>query len=174
MAIDGSPHPRRGRWLRQAARVAVGLALLGMASGCAARGSRFAERFVRPGEPSLNLAAKGTVPPEDTLRDFARRVRTVQANARPKSTLGSTIEGQNPVLAAALLKLSMHESAANHREVAAGRKGTAFALDHQHLDGVVGLDLGAELFELLRYGEVHRIEGLGPVQRDGGDRPVDR
>ena len=34
-------------------------------------------------------------------------------------------------------------------QIAAGAEGAAFALDHQHPDVVIGLDLGAELFELL-------------------------
>jgi Flp pilus assembly protein TadD len=112
-----------------------------VASGCAARGSRFAQRFVKPGEPSLNLAATGTVPPEDTLREYARRVRTVQANARPKTTLASTIEGQNPVLAAALLKLAMHESAATHREVAAAYRAIGITdYAYRHLARAIHLE----------------------------------
>ena len=35
-------------------------------------------------------------------------------------------------------------------QIAAGAEGAAFALDHQHADIVVGLDLRAELLELLR------------------------
>ena len=35
-------------------------------------------------------------------------------------------------------------------QIAAGAEGAAFALDHQHPDVVIGLDLGAELFQLLR------------------------
>ena len=34
-------------------------------------------------------------------------------------------------------------------QIAAGAEGAAFALDHQHPDVVIGLDLGAELLELL-------------------------
>ena len=62
----------------------------------------------------------------------------------------------------------------NGLQISAGRESAAFALDYQHLDGVIGLDLGAELLQLLRDRKVDRIEGLGPVQRDGGDGAVDR
>ncbi len=38
----------------------------------------------------------------------------------------------------------------NGLQIAAGAEGAAFALDHQHPDVVVGLDLGGELFQLFR------------------------
>ena len=58
-------------------------------------------------------------------------------------------------------------------QIAAGAEGAAFALDHQHPDIVIGLDLGAELLELLRDRQIDRVEGRGPVERDGGDRAFD-
>jgi hypothetical protein len=62
---------------------------------------------------------------------------------------------------------------ANGLQIAARAEGAAFALDHEHADRVIALDLGAELFELLRDREVDRVERLWPVERDGGDRAVD-
>ena len=58
-------------------------------------------------------------------------------------------------------------------QIAAGREGAAFTLDHQHTDIVVALDLRAELLELLRNRQIDGIEGRGPVQGDGGDRTLD-
>ena len=58
-------------------------------------------------------------------------------------------------------------------QIAAGAEGAAFALDHQHPDIVVGLDLGGELFQLFRDRKIDRVEGRRPVQRDGGDRALD-
>ena len=58
-------------------------------------------------------------------------------------------------------------------QIAAGAEGAAFALDHQHADVVVGLDLGAELLQLFRDREIDRVERGGPVERDGGDRAID-
>ena len=62
---------------------------------------------------------------------------------------------------------------ANGLQIAASGKRTAFALDHQHPDRVIALDLGAELLELLRDREVNRVEGRGPVEGDGRDRTFD-
>lgn len=124
-----------------AGRVVVGIALMGVVSGCAARGSRLAGRFVKPGKPQVTVEGPIAVRPEATLREYARRVRTLQANARPKAAFGSTIEGQNPVLAAALLKLSMHESAVNHREVAAAYRAIGISdYAYKHLARAIRLD----------------------------------
>jgi len=79
-------------------------------------------RFVKPGEPSTSFDAPAEAPkiapkPEG-LSHYARRLRTIQANARPTISLGNTLESHDPVLASALLKLRMIPTAANHREVA--------------------------------------------------------
>jgi hypothetical protein len=58
-------------------------------------------------------------------------------------------------------------------QIAAGREGAAFALDDQHADSVVALDLRTELLELLCDRQIDRIEGCGPVQGDGGNRAID-
>ena len=59
-------------------------------------------------------------------------------------------------------------------QVAAGAERAAFAFDHQHPDLVGGLDLGAELLQLLRDRKIDRVEGGRPIERDGGDRAFDR
>jgi hypothetical protein len=56
---------------------------------------------------------------------------------------------------------------------AAGAEGAAFALDHEHANGVGGLDSGAKLFEFLGDREVDRIERRGTIEREGRDGPVD-
>jgi tetratricopeptide (TPR) repeat protein len=101
--------------------VRAGIAIVAAAvlSGCAARGARFADRFVKPGEPSLTFDAGETAPPPESLADWGRRLRTLQANARPKSSMLPTLESQNADLAAALTSLALHDSAENHRRVAA-------------------------------------------------------
>jgi len=52
----------------------------------------------------------------------------------------------------------------------AGAEGAAFAFDHQHPDFIRRLDLQAELLEFFRDRKIDRVEGSGPVERDGGDR----
>jgi Flp pilus assembly protein TadD len=89
-----------------------------MSSACAARQPSMAGRFVKPGDPTLNLDAESGPAPSADLGDFVKRLRAVQANARTNVTLGTTIESQNPVLASALLKVSMAPTAENHRLVA--------------------------------------------------------
>ena len=58
-------------------------------------------------------------------------------------------------------------------QIAAGAERAAFAFDHQHPDIVRRLDLRAELLELFRDRKIDRVEGGGPVERDGGDRTFD-
>jgi Flp pilus assembly protein TadD len=102
--------------------VVLGVTMLTVVSGCAARGRSFSTRFVKPGEPSTTFDAPGeaprTAPKPQGLSDYARQVRTLQANARTTTSLGNSIESHDPVLASALLKLRMLQTAANHREVA--------------------------------------------------------
>ena len=101
--------------------VALGVTLLTFVSGCAAHGPSWATRFVKPGEPSATFDDPATAPEvakPANLSDYARRLRTLQANARTTISLGTTIESRDPVLASALLKLKMLPTAANHRDVA--------------------------------------------------------
>jgi Flp pilus assembly protein TadD len=104
-------------------RMAVlGVTLLTVASGCAARGRSFSNRFVKAGEPSTSFDVPGDTPRIDpkpeSLSAYVRQLRTLQANARTTISLGNSIEAHDPVLASALLKLKMLPTAANHREVA--------------------------------------------------------
>ena len=46
-------------------------------------------------------------------------------------------------------------------QIAAGAESAAFAFDHQHPDIVRGLDLGAELLELLCDRKIDRVEAAG-------------
>ena len=108
---------------RRRVRTAVlGVTLLTVVSGCAARGRSFSTRFVKPGDPSTSFDAPGEAPKSLPNRRACRATRVsfarLQANARTTISLGSTIESHDPVLASALLKLKMLPTAANHREVA--------------------------------------------------------
>ena len=100
----------------------LGVTLLSVASGCAARGRSFSNRFVKAGEPSTSFDVPGDTPRIDpkpeSLSAYVRQLRTLQANARTTISLGNSIEAHDPVLASALLKLKMLPTAANHREVA--------------------------------------------------------
>ncbi len=46
-------------------------------------------------------------------------------------------------------------------QIAAGAERAADAFDHQHANIVIGLDLGAELLQLLRDRQVDGVEGGG-------------
>jgi Flp pilus assembly protein TadD len=59
------------------------------------------------------------VPGVNQLSEYTRKVRELQSRAVPKSSLLPTIEGRDRALAAALLRLTLQESAENHRLVAA-------------------------------------------------------
>jgi Flp pilus assembly protein TadD len=109
--------------LRRLLRTAVlGVTLLTVMSGCAARGRSFSTRFVKEGEPSTTFDVPGQAPKIDpkpeSLSAYVRQLRTLQANARTTISLGNSIESHDRVLASALLKLKMLPTAANHREVA--------------------------------------------------------
>jgi Flp pilus assembly protein TadD len=89
------------------------------ASGCASRTGSFAHRFVKPGEPSAGADAVPVAPAPD-LREYSRKLRELQAKATPKApSLLPTIESHDPELAAALLRLTLINTAENHRLVAA-------------------------------------------------------
>jgi Flp pilus assembly protein TadD len=107
---------------RRVRTAVLGVTLLTVVSGCAARGRSISNRFVKPGEPSTSFDAPGeapkAAPKPDGPSDYVRRVRTLQANARTTISLGNVIESHDPALASALLKLKMLPTAANHREVA--------------------------------------------------------
>jgi Flp pilus assembly protein TadD len=88
-------------------------------SGCAARkGPSFANRFVKPGEPTTSFDAPGAAAPQQTLDDYGRRLRSLQSMPRTKASLLPTIESSDRRLSAALQMLAFHETAENHRAVA--------------------------------------------------------
>jgi Flp pilus assembly protein TadD len=91
---------------------------LTVVSGCAARKTSFSSRFVKPGEPATSFDVQPVKPKDDGLGDYARRVRTLQANARTNVTLGTTLESRDPRLASAILRLAMDPSARSHRLLA--------------------------------------------------------
>jgi len=101
-------------------------------SGCAAKHGGLSDSFVNPGEPAVRVwdAVPGPSPPE--LRDHARQLRAPHTQAAPKpSTQLPTIEGRDPALAGALVRLALVESAENHRLVADAYRN-AHVTDHAH------------------------------------------
>jgi Flp pilus assembly protein TadD len=95
-------------------------AVVAATSGCAARQAGFAQKFVKPGEPTVELGTAVKPPaPGDDLQQYARKLRELQSKATPKTTLLPTIESRDPVLQAALLRVAALPTAANHRLVAA-------------------------------------------------------
>jgi tetratricopeptide (TPR) repeat protein len=99
------------------AGVALAVAALGTA-GCAAHQSRFARQFIKAGTPSVVMKGDTPRPVEDTMRDYVRKVRDLQARAHPKSSLLPTLESADPLLSKALLALAMDENAERHVMVA--------------------------------------------------------
>jgi Flp pilus assembly protein TadD len=99
--------------------VSVGLILVA-ASGCAARKSGFAQRFVRPGQAEADSGGAAPAAPRPDLQEYARKLRELQARATPKTpNLLPTIESRDPALAAALLRVTLLPSAESHRLAAA-------------------------------------------------------
>jgi Flp pilus assembly protein TadD len=93
-------------------------AALSLVSGCTARQSLRHNRFVKPGEPATTLDVQPVrqpiKPKADGLGEYARRLRTLQANARTSLTLGLTLESQDAGIAGAILRLRMDPSARSH------------------------------------------------------------
>lgn len=99
--------------------LAMAVVSLTIASGCAARKDTLVGRFVKPGEPTVSFDLPAAAPRPDSPGEYARRLRTLQANARTNVTLGTTLESSDPALGTLLLNLSMAPTAQNHRRVAA-------------------------------------------------------
>jgi tetratricopeptide (TPR) repeat protein len=104
--------------VRQPSRLAAVLIVVVMLSGCAARhSSGLTDRFVRQGEPAVNLGG----PPVATAAASARiekRKPVAPPPARRQATLGTTVESANGRLAAAILAEAMVPSAATRMRVA--------------------------------------------------------
>jgi Flp pilus assembly protein TadD len=123
------------------ALTAIGPALLLVFCGCAARHTGPSSRFIKPGQPPQSLGERVESAPQESLSDYASRLRKLQAEARPKSTAMATIESRDPALAAALLKLALQETAVNHRLVAdAYRNAGVNDYAHRHLQIALRLD----------------------------------
>jgi Flp pilus assembly protein TadD len=103
------------------------------ASGCAAHQRGLAQRFIKPGTPSVKMDAPAPRSVDDTVHDYVRKVRELQAKAHPTSTLLPTLESTDPLLSKALLLLAMDDTPARHITVAdAYRKAgvTDYAFRH--------------------------------------------
>jgi Flp pilus assembly protein TadD len=104
----------------RSALFAVALALVvTVTSGCAARKAGFAQKFVKPGKPTVEIGSVAPGGSTDDLQHYARKLRELQAKATPKTNLLPTVESSDPSLRAALLQVAVMPSAANHRQVAA-------------------------------------------------------
>lgn len=121
-----------------AARALCLLVVFAAASGCATRQAALADRLVtpaQPGEPGVELTEPSPAPatpaaPRQDLREFARKLRELQAKASPRlPNLLPTVESRNPALAEALLRLSLLPSAEHHRLVAAAYRDAGIS-DH--------------------------------------------
>jgi len=139
-------------------------------SGCAAARSSLAARFVKQGEPAVDL---GGPPVGDARRAPPPPVPGAVAPAAPKPAplaAGTTVESSDPALAAALLAETMVPSPPMHVAVAReyirlGIRDAAFS----HASLALALDA--------RFAEAHELiariwrdwgfpqEGLGPAER---------
>ena len=137
------------RTLRMGAACVIAVAV----SGCAARHHRLSDAFVKPGTPSVEIAAPIAKASPGDLRDYMQRVRAAQANARtPKVTsMAPTLESHDPALSRALLVLAMQESAENHRRVAAAYRNAGVSdFAYRHLQKAVRLEpCGSATYEAL-------------------------
>jgi Flp pilus assembly protein TadD len=128
-------------------------------SACAAKHDGFVQRFVKPGEPPVSLGPEVAGPSQQSLQDYSRKLRALQTKATSKSTLLPTIEGSNPTLANALLRLTFVESAENHRLVAAAyRKAGVADYAYRHY----------QLATRLEPCDSSAHEGLAQIWRDWG------
>jgi Flp pilus assembly protein TadD len=96
----------------------IAIAILIVLPGCAAR-AQTGSRFIHGGEPTVSYGPPLNMAGKRIARDKAQEERQKQAASSPKSSFVPTIEGRDPVLGAALLRLAAEETAENHRLVAA-------------------------------------------------------
>jgi tetratricopeptide (TPR) repeat protein len=129
----------RASWIRAGAVV---LAASASVAGCAARQSHFSQRFVKPGTPSVEMPMTAQPPIENSMHDFVRKVRELQAKAHPKSSsLLPTLESTDPVLSKTLLLLAMTDSADLHVVAAdAYRKAGVTDYAFRHYQRAAALD----------------------------------
>jgi Flp pilus assembly protein TadD len=107
--------------------------LVPFSAGCATHHTGLASHFVKPGKPSASYDDPNAAPPQAGLQEYARKVRTLQSRAQPKSTLLPSIETQNPAIQKGLLLLAMRETSAGHVALAYAYKRagvTDYALKH--------------------------------------------
>jgi Flp pilus assembly protein TadD len=119
-----------------------------------------ASRFIKPGEPTVKLEGP-TLVPKKQRHDYARQMRELQAKApRPRAAFLPTIESTDRALANALLQLAVHESAENHRLVAAAYRNAGIDdYAHRHLQKAVRIaPCDADAYN-----------GLARIERDWGD-----
>ena len=119
---------------------------------CAARGgAAFGGPFIKQGEPTVRMDGPMPAPSRDQLGDYTRRVRELQSRAVAKSSLLPTIEGRDKALGAALLRLTLQESAENHRLVAAAyRQAGVEDYAYRHLQRALKLNsCDAEAYDAL-------------------------
>ena len=139
----------------------IGLAVVAL-SGCAARGGGggLAGRFVTPGEPEIEYGPPAAEAPKQDLQEYARKLRTLQAKAAPRTpTLLPTIESRDPAIAAALLRVAMLPGGESHRLAAVAYRHAGvmdFAFRHYQ--------------RALRYDDCDSAawEGMAQVWRDWG------
>lgn len=141
-------------------RLIVWCATVLASSACAAKHDGLFSRFVKAGEPTVRLGDDVPAPSRQDLRDYTRKLRALQTKTTSKSsTLLPTIEGRDPALASALLRLALVESAEHHRLVAAAyRKAGVTDYAHRHYQRALRLapcDSAA-------------YEGLAQIWRDWG------
>ena len=134
-------------------------AALTVVSGCAARKSSFGGRFVKPGEPATSFDVQPVKPKADGLGEYARRLRTLQANARTNLTLGATLESQDARIASAILRLAMDPSARSHHLLADAYR-QAGVTDYAYKHWRLALRLDAC--------DSRALEGLARLWRDWG------
>lgn len=136
---------------RRSARLYAALLVAAVAAtGCAAhRRTTLADRFVRQGEPSIDLG--GPVPSLDTGA-YVAQLRKLAEEARPraKAQTQEVAEVRNPRLRDRLAALRVAPSAAAHREVAAEyRRLGVLDAAYSHLSAAIRLSpRDAALFDL--------------------------
>jgi len=115
------------------ARAAAGCLALALISGCAAHQRHRSSAFIKPGTPTVTIESPMAKPAGSDLQEYVRKVRTLQSKATTVSSMLPTLESQNTVLAAALLRLAADDSAQSHRSVASAYRAagiTDFAYRH--------------------------------------------